>query len=195
MDIVQQPDFRAVNLWFAQGVPQPAATAETMPMELLVDEPAAIEARAYHEREQQRRGDHPHDHGRYIQTPFVHSVKAPIQARYRTLHVDLPAWAHCPPVDQVTRIAVVLTPDHGEPIAYVAEASDTTRRRYTAQLPLRSDAPGWLAPGIYRAEVLAWVVGDLEPSRWTPRVTDKATGERELTIELSDEPVRLAQAA
>jgi hypothetical protein len=195
MDIVQQPDFRAVNLWFAHGVPQPAATAETMPMELLVDEPAAIEARAYHEREQQRRGDHPHDHGRYIKTPFVHSVKAPIQARYRTLHVDLPAWADCPPVDQVTRIAVVLTPDHGEPIAYVAEASDTTRRRYTAQLPLRSDAPGWLAPGIYRAEVLAWVVGDLEPSRWTPRVTDKATGERELTIELSDEPVRLAQAA
>jgi hypothetical protein len=88
-----------------------------------------------------------------------------------------------------------LTPDHGEPIAYVAAASDTTRRRYTVELPLRSDAPGWLAPGIYRAEVLAWVVGDAEPSRWTPRVTDKAKGERELTIELSDEPVRLAQAA
>jgi hypothetical protein len=190
MDIVQQPDYRAVNLWFAEGVPQPAATAETMPMELLADEPTAIEARRYHEREQQRRGDHPHDHGRYIQTPFVHSVKAPIQARYRTLHVDLPAWPDCPPVEQVARVAVVLTPDHGESMAYVAEPTDDTGRRYAAQLPTRPDAPGWLAPGMYRAEVLAWVLGDAEPSRWTPRVADKATGERELTVELSDEPIR-----
>ena len=35
MDIVQQPNYRAVNLWLAHGVPQPAATASTEPMEQL----------------------------------------------------------------------------------------------------------------------------------------------------------------
>lgn len=90
MDIVQQPDYRAVNLWFAQGVPQPAATAATAPMEQLIEGPAAVQAREHHEREQQRRGDHPHDHGRYIQPPLVHSIKTPIMARYRAVHIDLP---------------------------------------------------------------------------------------------------------
>jgi hypothetical protein len=75
-------------------------------------------------------------------------------------------------------------------MAYIAEATDDTGRRYATQLPTRPDATGWLAAGMYRAEVLAWVVGDAEPSRWTPRVADKATGERELTVELSDEPIR-----
>ena len=44
------------------------------PMEELVATPAAREARAHHEREQLLRGDHPHDHGRYIQPPLVWSA-------------------------------------------------------------------------------------------------------------------------
>ncbi len=42
--------------------------------------------------EQQRRGDHPHDHGRYIQPPLVWSVHTPVIARFRTIHIDLAAW-------------------------------------------------------------------------------------------------------
>ena len=41
IDIVQQPNYRSVNLWLAHGVPQPAATASTEPMEQLVATPAA----------------------------------------------------------------------------------------------------------------------------------------------------------
>jgi hypothetical protein len=190
MDIVQQPDYRAVNLWFAQGIPQPAATAATAPMEQLVETPEAIQAREHHEREQQRRGDHPHDHERYIQPPLVHSIKTPIVARYRAVHVDLPAWAQCPPLSEITRVAVILKPKQGEPLAYVAESPDGSRRRYVIELPNDKAAPGWAPAGVYAVQVLVWIVGQTAPHKWAPMVGDKKAGEREMVVEITEEPRR-----
>lgn len=190
MDIVQQPDYRAVNLWFAQGIPQPAATAATAPMEQLVEGPAAVQARKHHEREQQRRGDHPHDHGRYIQPPLVHSIKTPIVARYRAVHVDLPAWAQCPPLSEITRVAVVLKPKKGEPLAYIAGSPDGSRRRYVVELPNDEATPGWIPAGVYGVQVLVWTAKESAPQKWAPMVGDKKTGEREMVVEIIEEPRR-----
>ena len=183
MDIVQQPDYRAVNLWFAHGIPQPAATAETTPMEQIVDVPEAIMAREYHEREQQCRGDHPHDHGRYIQPPLVHSIRRPIVALWRTVHVDLPAWGQCPPLTEIVRVAIVLQPKKGKPLAYVAETHDDLRRRYAVDLPTEEHEPGWIPADTYGVHVLVWTTGEAEPHRWAPTVNDKKAGEHGLTIE------------
>ena len=190
MDIVQQPDYRAVNLWLAQGVPQPAATANTAPMEQLVETPEAVMARKHHEREQQRQGDHPHDHGRYIQPPLVHSIRTPIVAVHRTIHVDLPAWNKCPPLTEITRVAIALKPKKGEPFAYIAESRDGSRRRYVVELPTETHEPGWVAPGIYGVQVLVWITQETAPQRWAPTVADKQTGEHEIMIEIADEPRR-----
>jgi len=190
IDIVQQPNYRSVNLWLAHGIPQPAATASTAPMEQLVAAPAARQARWHHEREQRLRGDHPHDHGRYIQSPLVWSARTPIVARYRTVHVDLPAWGECPPVDEIARVAVVLKPTKGEPLAYVAESPDGSRRRYAVELPAEPHAPGWLPAGTYGVQVLVWVGGEAEPHRWSPAAEDRETGERQMAIEIAEEPRR-----
>jgi hypothetical protein len=189
MDIVKRPDYSAVNLWLAGGVPQPASTANTEPMERLVDTSEAVRAREHHEREQQRRGDHPHDHGRYIQPPLIHSIKAPIVARHRSVHVDLPGWSQCPPSANISRVAVVLKPKKGDPIAYVADSSDGSRRRYTVELPEEKQT-GWVPAGFYGVQVLVWITGEPAPRSWAPTVGDKEIGERELTIEVVDEPRR-----
>jgi hypothetical protein len=190
IDIVQQPNYRAVNLWLANGVPQPAATASTAPMEQLVATSAAIHAREHHEREQLLRGDHPHDHGRYIQPPLVRSLATPIVARYRTIHIDLPTWTECPPLTEIVRVAVVLKPTKGEPIAYVAESPDGSRRRYAVELPAEPHAPGWLPAGTYGVQVLVWVGAEPEPHRWTSLVDDIETVESEMAVEIADEPRR-----
>ncbi len=190
IDIVQQPNYRSVNLWLAHGIPQPAATASTAPMEQLVATPAAIHAREHHERVQLRRGDHPHDHGRYIQPPLVWSARTPILARYRTVHIDLPAWADCPPLAEIVRVAVVLKSTKGEPLAYVAECRDGSGRRYAAELPAEPHAPGWLPAGTYGVQVLVWVTGEPDPRRWAPVVEARETGEREMVVEIAEEPRR-----
>jgi hypothetical protein len=190
IDIVQQPNYRAVNLWLAHGVPQPAATATTAPMEALVATPDARQARAHHEHDQLRRGDHPHDHGRYIQPPLVWSAKTPIVARYRTIHMDLPAWGDCPTLEQITRVEIVLEPSGAEPIAFTAEACDESRRRYAAELPDAPGLPGWLASGTYAAHVQMWVDGDSEARTWEPAAVDSESGECKLTVEILDEPRR-----
>jgi hypothetical protein len=190
IDIVQQPNYRAVNLWLAHGVPQPAATASTQPMEGLVATPEAREARAHHEREQLRRGHHPHDHGRYIQPPLVWSARTPIFARYRTVCLDLSAWAECPPLAEIVRVAVVLKPTSGEPLAYVAEPLEESKRRYAVELPAEPHAPGWLPAGTYGVQVLAWVTGEPDPRRWAPVTDEGKTGEREMAVEILEEPRR-----
>ncbi len=190
MDIVKRPDYSAVNLWIAEGVPQPVFTANTEPMEQLAGTPEAVQARQHHQREQQRRGDHPHDHGRYIQPPLIHSIKTPVVAQYRSIHVDLPGWNQCPPLQTITRVAVVLKPKTGEPIAYVAGTPDGSRRRYTVDLPTSADTPGWLPPGAYGIQIMVWITGDTAPRKWTPTTTHKDKGERELTLEIADEPQR-----
>jgi hypothetical protein len=190
IDIVQQPNYRAVNLWLAHGVPQPAATASTQPMEQLVATPAARQARAHHEREQLLRGDHPHDHGRYIQPPLVRSVSQPVVARYRTIHVDLPAWRECPPLAEIDRVDVVLTREGDAPTTYPAEPSDESRRRYFAEVPSSPEASGWLPAATFGVEVLVRVRGEPKPRRWVPVMDDAEVGKRELKLKLADEPRR-----
>jgi hypothetical protein len=195
VDIVQQPNYRAVNLWLAHGIPQPAATATTAPMEQLVATPAAREARAHHERDQLRRGDHPHDHGRYIQPPLVWSANTSIVARYRTVHIDLAGWRDGPPLEEITRVAVVLVPGKGEPFEYDAEPSDESRRRYIAEVPAEPEAPGWLPAGPYAVRVLVRVGEDAQPREWTPAVEvppaeGRTAQRRELEVQIAEEPNR-----
>ena len=190
MDIVNRPDYSAVNLWLARGVPQPASTATTEPMEQLVETPEAVHARVHHEREQQRRGDHPHDHGRYIQPPLVWSIHTPVIARYRTIHIDLNAWPGRPPIEQVERVAALLKARDGNSIAHIALPTDPSRRRFAAVLPNTKGEPGWLPEGRYTVQVLAWLTGQDEPRTWRPTVQDDDGNELALQIELADEPRR-----
>ncbi len=190
MDIVQQPNYRAVNLWLANGVPQPASTASTEPMEELVATAEARAAREHHEREQRRRGEHPHDRGRYIRPPLVADAREPIVARYRTIHVDLPAWPEAPPLQDVVRVVVVLTSSDGVRSEHPAQSPDGSRRRYAVELPSSPDEQGWLAPGAYGVQVLVWVAAEPEPRTWTPSVEDSQRGPRRLVLQIEEEPRR-----
>jgi hypothetical protein len=194
MDIVKRADYSAVNLWLAGGVPQPASTATTQPMEQLVDTPEAVKARAHHKREQQRKGDHPHDHGRYIQPPLVWSVYTPVIARFRTIHIDLNAWPGHPEIDQVERVAALLKSREGVSIAHIALPTDKGRRRVTAVLPDTPNDPGWLPEGRYTIQVLAWTTGQTAPRTWTPAMQDDEGNEFALQIELVNEPRRPPEA-
>ena len=194
MDIVRQPNHRAVNLWLADGVPQPAFTADTRPTEELSEHPEARRARAHHEAEQRRRGDHPHDHGRYIQPPLVWSIHTPVIACHRTIHIDLNAWPDHPPAEQIERVAALLRSPEGDSIAHIAQPTDAARRRYAAVLPDTSGEPGWLPEGLYTVQVLVWVEGQATPCAWTPAVQDDDGVEVALQIELTDEPRRPDQA-
>ena len=118
------------------------------------------------------------------------SAKTPIVARYRTVHVDLPAWAECPPLTEIVRVAVVLKPTKGEPLAYVAESPDGSRRRYAVELPAEPHAPGWLPAGTYGVQVLVWVAGEPEPRTWTPVVKDTEGRKHPLALEIAEEPRR-----
>lgn len=111
-------------------------------------------------------------------------------ARYRAVHVDLPAWAECPPLSEITRVAVVLKPRKGEPLAYVAESPDGSRRRYIVELPNDEATPGWIPAGVYGVQVLVWTAGGSAPQKWAPMVGDKKTGEREMVLEIIEEPCR-----
>jgi hypothetical protein len=184
IDIVQQPNFRCVNLWLAHGIPQHAATATTSPMEELTATPAARQARAHHELDQRRRGDHPHDRGLYIQPPLVWSAKRSIVARYRTVHVDLPAWGDCPALAEITRVEVVLEGAGATPASFPAQPCDESHRRYEAHLP------DTLPSGPYDAHVQVWVGAERDPRTWEPTVVDSERGERRLTVDIADEPRR-----
>jgi hypothetical protein len=187
---VQQPNYGAVNLWLANGVPQPAATASTQPMEELVATPAAREARRHHEREQVLRGDHPHDHGRYIQPPLVWSILRPIVARYRTVHVDVTGWPDWQPLVEVVGVLVLLSPAESEPLSYAAECHDGSRRRYVVELPAEPDDPGWLPPGNYGVQVLVWVAGEPEPRKWSSTLKDSEGRKQPLALAIAEEPRR-----
>lgn len=106
------------------------------------------------------------------------------------MHVDLPAWAQCPPLSEITRVAVVLKPKKGEPLAYVAESPDGSRRRYVVELPNDETTPGWILAGVYGVQVLVWTARETAPQKWAPKVGDKKTGEREMAVEITEEPRR-----
>jgi hypothetical protein len=189
-DIAQQPDYRAVNLWLANGVPQPAATATTEPMELLASSDGAARRRRHHGREQQRRGDHPHDHGRYIQPPLVRSARVPVVARFRTLHVDLTGWAEAPAFDEITRVAVALKPFSGNPLAFTASREDASGRRFVVLLHSDPRSADWVAPGSWEVSIWCWVRGQDRPVEWHPQTFDKAAGETPMSVLVEDEPRR-----
>jgi hypothetical protein len=189
-DIAQQPDYRAVNLWLANGVPQPAATATTEPMELLASSDEAAQRRRHHESEQQRLGDHPHDHGRYIQPPLVRSARAHVVARFRTVHVDLTGWPEAPPADEIRRVAVALKPLSGDVLAFTAAREDTSGRRFVVSLPSDPSAIDWIAPGSWEVAIWCWVRGEDRPATWQPQTFDKASGETQMSVVIEDEPRR-----
>jgi hypothetical protein len=91
---------------------------------------------------------------------------------------------------EITRVAVVLKPKQGEPIAYVAESRDGSRRRYAVELPSDKIAPGWVPAGIYAVQVLVWIAGESAPHKWVPMVGDKKAGEREMVVEITEESRR-----
>jgi len=190
IDIVQQPNYRAVNLWLAHGVPQPAATASTQPMEELVATPAARAAGAHHEHEQRRRGDHPHDHGRYIQPPLVWSAKTSIVARYRTVHIDLAGWNRYPKLGEIKRVVLRLKASDEEPLAYPTEPADQSGRRYMVELSAEPTAPDFVPAHTYAASVEVWSAGEPEAYTWTPLVDDPEDDECKLIVEIADEPRR-----
>jgi hypothetical protein len=159
-------------------------------MEELVATPEAREARAHHEQDQLVRGDHPHDHGRYIQPPLVWSARRPIVARYRTILVDLSGWNECPPLDEVVRVEIVLKPAEGESVALAAGPCDQSRRRYDVQLPAEAALPGWLPSEIYGVQVRVWTTDDSLPHTWAPLVEDRDVGKHKMTVEILDEPRR-----
>jgi hypothetical protein len=194
MDIVRQPDHRAVNLWLSDGVPQPAFTAQTRPMAELAETPEALRAREHHDAAQQRRGDHPHDHGRYIQPPLVWSVHTPVIARHRTIHIDLNAWPDRPHGERIERVAVLLRSADGDSIAHMGRQSAPLRRRFAAALPEQPGAPGWLPAGLYAIEVLIWIVGEVDARSWRPLAQDTEGIEAPLQIEVTEEPRRPDQA-
>jgi hypothetical protein len=186
IDIVNQPNYRCVNLWLSDGIPQPAFTANTLPMEPLTADPGALAARRHHETEQRRRGHHPHDTGVTITPPLVWSTDRPIVARWRELHVDLPAWPDGPPPETVARLAVVLTaPRTGRPHGFLAAPTPGTgRRRWQATVPSDPGQPGWLASGPHAIHVLVWCDGRTQPRSWT---STEPNGEP-LTVDLADPP-------
>lgn len=189
MDIVNQPDHRAVNLWLAHGVPQPAFTADTEPMERLANGPAATRAREHHKRSQQRRGYHPHDEGRYIQPPLVRSIHEPVIARFRTLHIDLAGWPACLPVERVERVTVVFHPEAGAPLGLDAHPEDATGRHYTATLPENPDSIAWLPAGRYRLRIHVWADGEPAPRVWASTHSPRGDG-IPLAVRISEEPQR-----
>jgi hypothetical protein len=121
---------------------------------------------------------------------LVWSEKTPIVARYRTVHVDLAAWGDCPPLTEIVRVAVVLKPTQGEPLAHVAEPDDGSQSRYALELPAEAHEPGWLPAGTYDVHVLVWVRGEPEPRTWAPAAGDGKTGELEMEVDIAEEPRR-----
>ena len=191
MDIVQQPNYRAVNLWLADGVPQPAATASTQPMEELVASSAGARARASTtSANSSAAATTPTTTAATSSRRWCGRSTRPVIARYRTIHIDLNAWPDRPPAEQIARVAALLRSPDGDSIAHIAQPTDAARRRYAAVLPDTPGEPGWLPEGLYTIQVLAWVEGQTAPRTWTPAVQDDDGVEVALQIELTDEPRR-----
>jgi hypothetical protein len=186
MDIVNSPDYRAANLWLSNGHPQAAFTAYTRPSS---DTSATELARQHHEREQRQRGLHPHDIGRYIESPLVRGIATPVIARYRTVHIDLTGWSEGPSPHEITRITVLLYPDEGNPLGFTAEPVDDTHRHYRVSLTDCQNSVSWLPAGRYRATILVQASSGAAASTWAHTLN----AEREPlphTIEITDEPSR-----
>jgi hypothetical protein len=93
MDIINLPTWRAVNLWLADGArPQPAFTAETMPIEPYLQTPEAKQRETSHLQHQRRCGHHPHDHDKYIEPPHAWTIDTPVITCHRTGLIDLGGW-------------------------------------------------------------------------------------------------------
>ncbi len=91
-DITRAPDHQALNLWLTDGVPQPAFTARTIPVEPVVDtsgrSPAPGQPRA---RSGRPRLAPPRPRPADPPTPRL-GCRQPRRCRDRTIHVDLTAW-------------------------------------------------------------------------------------------------------
>ncbi len=156
-------------------------------MENLAHGPAAVHAREHHEREQQCRGYHPHDEGRYIQPPLVRTIAAPVIAQHRTVHIDLTGWHACPPSEHIQRVTLLLQPSDGQPLGLAAQPHDATGRHYTLQIADDQRAAGWLPAGRYTAQILVWSEDQPEPHTWA--LTHNQNGDEiPLALHITDEP-------
>jgi hypothetical protein len=174
VDIINLPNYRAVNLWLADGVPQRACTATTIPTEHIHQLAGADDNRRHHLTSQAQRGYHPHDHGQAIRPPAVWTIAHPVLRHGRHMHVDLISWTQRP--ELVEPVLIVLTDTADNATAYPAVPADPTRRRWTIEISADPDAAGYLAAGDYTISVIAGPDGD---GVWQPTVTvgkgDEAT--------------------
>jgi hypothetical protein len=197
LDIVNAPDHRVTNLWFADSAPQRAFHADTIEVEPVVERMGGREARARHERTQAQRGYHPHDHGRPIEPPLIWSADTPAIANRRAVHVDLTTWTAFKGL-QPADVQIVLA-DSGHQIHRQARPSDSSGRRFTTDVPAEVDAADYLPVGIYRAAVIV-TNSDGTQIEWTPTIRVYADGEDEprfepATVEITDYPRRRQAAA
>ena len=91
------------------------------------------------------------------------------------------------PSTEIVRVAVVLKPTSGEPLAYVAEPDDGSQRRYAVELPKEPHESEWLPAGTYGVHVLVWVGAEPEPRTWAPA---EVRGANEMELDIADEPRR-----
>ncbi len=109
IDIVQQPNYRAVNLWLANGVPQPAATASTAADGAARRDPGGPRGpRSTTSANRFSAATIPTTTGATYSRRLCGRLMRPVVARYRTVHIDLPAWRECPPLAEIVRVALVL---------------------------------------------------------------------------------------
>jgi hypothetical protein len=174
IDVINMPNYRPLNLWLAGGVPQPAHTGQTLPVEPLTVSVEARRTRDLHVERQRRRGYHPHDDGRVIGAPAMWTAGRPVRAVGRTVEVDLGAESALLRAAARARVAITLRPVAGGEWTAFRAVPDATGRRYRATVPSEAGAPGALAAGEYVAKAIVMVEG--APAReWQPAFTD---GER-----------------
>jgi hypothetical protein len=191
-DITRAPDHHALCLWLADGTPQPAFTAQTIPVEPVVTTPAGRKRRATHEHSQAQNGWHPHDHAQPIRPPFVWNARNPVLARDRTVYVDLTTWAGRPHSIDAT-LSIILTGD-ARKFSYPAQASDCSGRRYRAEIPTAPDPAGWLPAGSYMVSVQAARPNGTPIALWRPTVDVVVDARKHITrqdparVQISDPP-------
>jgi hypothetical protein len=150
IDIINQPLHRAVNLWVAEGTPEPAFTATTLPIEPAIAHADGRRSAAHHRAAQRQRGNHAHDHDLYSPEQLIWSVDAPAVAIGREVFVDLTTWPQRP--DGAGGLAIVLN-DRSRTLAFRARSADGSGRRISASTEMPSDAIR-LADGEYRVGVV-----------------------------------------
>ena len=188
VDIVHQPNFRAVNLWIADGRPQDVFTAATVAVETALVRDAGQRLAVHHLAAQRRRTPRS-TAPTQPSPPIIWSIDNPVQARQREVFIDTTGWLDRP--TEPGRLIVELLPATGEPIALVLFPLDASGRRFRATVP---DLVGDEAS--HRAGPLVVVVRS-DTSSWAPLRTDRSNArvsqELPATVRISGIPAAAAR--